>query len=306
MPLRSAPLLTLLMCLSASWAVAGPPAAPKKAQDSQQVLLRWKVQRGKPLGYQIATQVVPPGDNSLRVDLSSLQQAPLTPQQRKDLLEFHLPSQSELAVVLSPMPNGDVSAKVVLTKVSIPEKPSASKVEQQMMDAMRKKVGTVQLRATLTDWGFVNSDLPREQRNLLALLFELPSKPVGVGSAWTHSADLVKMGQGWEGKQDALNRVELVSLEKEAEGRTVAVIDITLAERQEGHFPDRRNPGQEISASMEMSFVGRGEFLVEEGRWRRLSARMTTWAVGAVQAGSAQQLTLTPLDPIPTSVLAAE
>jgi hypothetical protein len=99
--------------------------------------------------------------------------------------------------------------------------------------------------------------------------------------------------------------VELVSLDREAEGRTVAVIDFTLAERKDGQFMDARS-GKRAPAAMEMSFVGRGEFLVEEGRWRRLAGRFTTHATGVVKTDSEQQFTVTPLDPIPALVLNAK
>jgi hypothetical protein len=96
-----------------------------------------------------------------------------------------------------------------------------------------------------------------------------------------------------------------VGLEREGEGRTVALIDYTLAERHDGKFVDPRTK-ESVPASMEMSFLGRGEFLVEEGRWRKLSGRYTTRATGAMKTDTAQQFTLTPLEPIPPKVLAAE
>jgi len=301
MCLRSSWILVLLVVLPALSAEANPPAVPAP----QKVQLRWKVPRESPLGYELITQQVAPGRGTLRLDLSELKKSGLPVKQRQSIYELQTPSKAAMAAVLSAKPSGELSAKVVVTRVEVPEKKRPSKKDRELAQAMKQMEGTVRLRGSLTDWGFVTSDLKREQRNLLALLFELPSKPVAVGDTWTHSADLVKMGANWEGESESLNQVQLVSLEKEAEGRTVARIDFTIAERQDGRFSDRRMK-KDLPAMMEMFFVGRGEFLVEQGRWRRLAGRLTTRATGVVKTDSEQQLTLTPLDAIPPQVLAAE
>jgi hypothetical protein len=308
MPLRSALALALLVFLSTLPAGANQPvapAAPTGGPAPQRVQLRWKVTEERPLAYEFVTREVSTGKRTLRVDLSELKQSKLTAKQRQELFEVHLPTQSALAAVLTAKPSGDVAAKVLVTRVTLAKPKRPTKADKQFASAAERTVGKVQIRATMTDWGFVTTDLDREQRNLVALMFELPSKPVAVGETWTHSADLVKMGAGWEGESETLNRVELVELNQEAEGRTVAIIDFTLAERQEGKLADRRMKKQ-VPAAMEMTFVGRGEFLVEEGRWRRMAGRMTSRSKGPVQANSEQQFTLTPLDPIPPKVLAAE
>jgi hypothetical protein len=303
MPFRPAWILALLVVLPALPAVANPPAAPAP----QKVRLRWKVPQGTPLGYELTTEQGAPGKGALRLDLDELRKSGLTPKQRQKLFEIHTPSKAAMAAVLSARPSGELSAKVVVTQVEVPRKKRPSKQDREMAQAMKQMEGTVRLRGSMTDRGFVTSDLKREQRNLLALLFELPSQPVAVGDTWTHSADLVNMGNGFEGESESLNQVHLVSLEKEAEGRTVARIDFTLAERQDGTFSDRRlRMKKALPAMMEMFFVGQGEFLVEQGRWRQLAGRLTTRATGVIKTDSEQQLTLTPLDPIPAQVLAAE
>ncbi|HEX8704126.1 MAG TPA: hypothetical protein VF815_35165 [Myxococcaceae bacterium] len=304
MPLRSLPLLALLLFLSAASPAASQPAAPS-APAPQRVLLRWKVPQGTAVGYELIRQQLSPGISSMRVGISSLKQSGVTKQQRVQVYQYQPPSESAMTAVLTAKPSGDLSAKVVVTRVELPKKKRPTKQDRQVANAFRKDLGKVHLRGNLTDWGFVTTDLKREQRNLLALMFELPSKPVAVGEVWSHSSDLVKMGDGWVGEIEHLNRVELASLEKDAEGRLVAVIDYTLAERQEGKFSGMGLKG-EIPASVEMAFVGRGEFLVEEGKWKRLAGRMTTKAAGAMETDSEHQITLTPLETIPPKVLAAE
>ncbi|MCP3166352.1 hypothetical protein [Myxococcus qinghaiensis] len=284
----------LLLSLSTLLLGAAPPP----------VTLRWKVPP-ESLGYEYTMANADPKGSSLRVDLSSLKLKGVPSSKRRQIFEIREPTQSAMVLVLTPKPSGDVAAKLVVTQMDMPKVKGASKQEQAMAKAMKSMEGTVQIRASLTPSGLVTSDIKREQRNLVAFMVELPSKPVTVGDVWTHSADLLKMGGSWQGEQEVLNRVELVALEHEAEGRTVAVIDFTLAERHDGKIA-HREVEKSVPGMMEMSYVARGEFLVEEGRWRRIAGQLSTVSKGMMTANSVQHFVLAPLAPIPPEVLAAE
>ncbi len=288
--------LSTALLLSLSTFLMGAAPAP--------VTLRWKVPP-ESMGYEYTTANADPKGSTMRVDLSSLKLKGVPASKRRQIFELRQPTQSAMVLVLTPKPSGDVAAKVVVTRMDMPKVKGASKQEQAMAKAMKAMEGTVQLRASLTPSGLVTSDLKREQRNLVAFMVELPSKPVSVGDVWTHSADLLKMGASWQGEHEVLNRVELVALEHEAAGRTVAVIDFTLAERHDGKFA-HPEPDKSIPGMMEFSYVARGEFLVEEGRWRRLAGQMSTVSKGVMTTNSVQHFVLTPLAPIPPAVLAVE
>ncbi|MCP3057742.1 hypothetical protein LXT21_03010 [Myxococcus sp. K38C18041901] len=282
----------------------GLAVAASGAGASAPVTLRWKVPPSS-LGYAYTMDNLSSKASTLKVDISSVRLRGEPAGKRKKLFEMAQPTQSAMALVLSPKPSGDVAARVVVTKMEIPKTKRASKESQELARQMKAMEGRVQLRATLTPSGLVTSDLKREHRNLVAFMVELPSRPVAVGDVWTHSADLVDMGKHWNGESDTINRVELVSLEREAEGTTVAVIDFTVAERHAGRY---ENPAlaRPLPATMEMSYVGRGEFLVEQGRWRRVAGEMATVAKGVVSVDSAQRFVMVPLEPIPQEVLAAQ
>ncbi|MFY2558111.1 hypothetical protein ACN469_10805 [Corallococcus terminator] len=284
----------LLLSLSSLLLGAAPPP----------VTLRWKVPP-ESMGYEYTTENADPKGSSMRVDLSSLKLQGVPASKRRQIFEIRQPTQSAMVLVLTPKDSGDVAAKVVVTRMDMPKVKRPSKQEQAMSKAMKSMEGTVQLRANLTPSGLVTSDLKREQRNLVAFMVELPSKPVSVGDVWTHSADLVKMGGSWQGEHELLNRVELVALEHEAEGRTVAVIDFTLAERHDGKIA-HREPEKSIPGMMEFSYVARGEFLVEEGRWRRLAGQISSISKGVMTTNSVQRFVMVPLPTIPPQVLAAE
>ncbi len=295
---RFGAVLVLLVLTSALTVEAAPPAA-------QPVRLRWKVPKEAPLGYELVWQSLTTDHDTVRFDFSTLKGLRNAAERRKAIVDIKMPAQSVMAMVLSAQGSDMLSARVVVTRVEQNKKAPKTKVDRELARQMKAMEGKVQLRATLTDWGLVTSELKREQRNLVSIATELPARPVAVGDAWTHNADLVRMGEHFTGTSETLNRVELVGLEQDAEGRTVALIDYTLAEKQDGTFTHRRSKDS-ISSAMEVSFVGRGEFLVEAGRWRKLTGRFTTHSTGVVKSDTAQQFTLTPLDPIPPKVLAAQ
>ncbi|MCE9666369.1 hypothetical protein LY474_00970 [Myxococcus stipitatus] len=289
------PLLFGSLVLASSVALAAGGDAP--------VTLRWKVPPAS-LGYEYTTESLSPKGNAMRVDLSSIKLKGVAPDKRRRMFEVSQPTESAMVLVLSPKPSGDVAARLVVTRVDLPKAKRATKEAREVAERMKAMEGTVQVRATLTPSGLVTSDLKREQRNLVALMVELPSRPVSVGDVWTHTADLLDMGPRWHGMGDIINQVQLVSLEREAEGRTVAVIDFTLAERHAGRYEDA-SLLKPIPATLEMTYVGRGEFLVEEGRWRRVAGQTSTVTKGVVSVDSVQRFVMVSLETIPPEVLAA-
>jgi len=297
------PVLVLFVLASALTAGAMPPPASQPA--SPQVRLRWKVPKEAPLGYELVVQSLTPDRDTMRLDFSSLKDARRAADRRKAIVDINRPAQAVMAMVLSARGSDMLAAKVIVTRVQQSKKAPKTKVDRDLARQFKQMVGKVQVRATLTDWGLVTSELTREQRNMVSLVTELPAKPVAVGDTWTHNMDLLPRSELFTGTTETVNRVELAGLERDAEGRTVALLDYTLAEKHDGKFVDPRTK-ESLPASMEMSFLGRGEFLVEEGRWRKLAGRYTTRATGAMKTDTAQQFTLTPLDPIPPKVLAAE
>ena len=50
---------------------------------------------------------------------------------------------------------------------------------------------------------------------------------------------------------------------------------------------------------MTCSFIGRGEFLIDQGRWAQLVGDMSIKSTGVMQSDNMQHLALMPLDNIP-------
>jgi hypothetical protein len=204
--------------------------------------------------------------------------------------------------------------------------------------------GSSQDQGTISERGFILDGFGVVDRNLATLLLELPKNPVGVGDTWALGADLVDtepLGAGFSQKKtDRRNTVKLAALAPEGDEQ-VATVEYDLHESvggilsagmrapaDDGHDHDappakgkgkgKKGKGEDKPAeptkgggefTTAVTFTGRGEFLVKQGRWRSwtgtLSAKTEGYkpaspekAVALVPAGTLK-LRLTALDAVP-------
>jgi len=311
----SCPLTNVGACL-ALFALAVPAEAregapresQKQAAKDQTVLLRWKVPEGKAIAFKsFMGPVDPKKDGVLKFNIGKLAEGlGLPAEAREKTFALRLPKSASMVSILRGLPNRRLSVKMIVTQVAVPP-PSGSKMEDLMADMMRRMQGTVQLRGEITDAGEVSSFyLQSRQKNLLAMLFQLPKERVKVGDSWQLDVNLLEMGHGFIcEKASRTNRATLVSLSDTEDGDTLAAIDYCIAESVEGKFmmpmSDKTQP-----CSMATSFVGRGEFLAKRGTWKRLAARMRTKATGMMSSDADQHMGLEPLAKVPAKLLKLE
>jgi hypothetical protein len=203
-------------------------------------------------------------------------------------------------------------------------------------------------QGTFSERGFILDGLNPIDRTLATLWLELPRDPVGVGDKWSLGADPVDpqpLGPNFvQKKSERRTTAKLTALAPEGEER-VATIEYDVYERVSGVVEVRMGhgghshgapapaakkdakkdakkgddhheepkPPPEISA--EVSFTGRGEFLVKAGRWRSWQGTLTSKtegytpkapdkALAQVPTGSFK-LQLTALDSVPAELQSA-
>ena len=192
-------------------------------------------------------------------------------------------------------------------------------------------------QGTFSERGFILDGLSPVDNTLTTLWLELPRDPVGVGDKWSLAADPVDpqpLGPDFVAKKsDRRTSAKLTALAPEGDER-VATIEYDVFERIDGVVEVRAPPGgahahggkkggkkggdshQEPkpppAISAEVSFTGRGEFLVKAGRWRSWQGTLTAKTEGytpkspdkaltRVPAGSFK-LQLTALDSVPPAL----
>jgi len=283
--------------------------------------LRWKVGEGEAgvIGFKTSIQPVDASKASkfpLDVDaLASKASAEGEVPEMKAFSELKMSTEASMVTVMKRIGAGRLSVKMIVGQVEMPET-GANVQESAETKAMREQMkaleGTVQLRGEIDEAGKALSFyMATGHRNLLTLLFGLPGKPVSVGDEWSLDVDLIVLGSEFIcAEASKVDRVKLVGLEMREDGEQVALIDYYIVERVKGEVV---SPGDlfgmgEGKQPLDMTafFMGRGEFSVTKGQWRRLGGRMPIKSTGMMELDTNQEMVLEPMKEIPEKVLKAE
>ncbi|NOG45775.1 MAG: hypothetical protein HND50_11100 [Calditrichaeota bacterium] len=153
----------------------------------------------------------------------------------------------------------------------------------------------VMLRGEINENGQIQSFyLKSAQKNLIAMFFELPNKPVGLGDTWALGVSYLQFDQSFVCKSaNSDNRVELIDILVE-QNDTIVVLKYDISEHAEGFI---KNPmtNKKVQTSLSMDFNGIAEFSVSEGRWTNYNGILETTQKGMMTGSSKQKLALIPL-----------
>lgn len=272
------------------------------AQDVGAVTLRWKAEA--PRGFKVSLKQV----GAQEVDASGLAEwaaeaakAWGAPEEAKreipgKLKEFlgslKLPDEFNMTMIVGPAVKERIPVKVVQNATPIPAGPSP------LEKVLKEMEGTVQLRGEIDPSGAVLSWwLQDPQKNLLALLAELPARPVKPGDQWSLRVNLVTMGHGFiPSLAERVNVAKLAEIREGEKGERIAVLDILLSDRLEGVLGDK-------PISFAMSYAARAEFSETRGGWIRVAGRMRTRATGMMNTDTAQEFAIEPLPSVPEALL---
>ncbi|MDC8006122.1 hypothetical protein POV27_18865 [Aureisphaera galaxeae] len=141
-----------------------------------------------------------------------------------------------------------------------------------MFTSMVSMNGNVMLRGKISPAGELLSHYYNtSQSNLIALLFELPSKPVAIGEKWHLQVDLIAMDQNFVGEEFSKENEVFIEEIREKNGDTVAVIKYNIAEYVSGTFGNAAmslfGEAKEQNIYMKMTHKATALFSIEKGRW---------------------------------------
>jgi hypothetical protein len=283
-----------------------------KAVDSENgkplYTLDWKINENEVVAYKTAMNPVDGAEPSISFNIDRLfAEHDITDEVRQQLAGIRLPEAFSMISVLERNSRDNISVKMIVLEVSLQENASddgIGAVFDQLMSAME---GTVQIRGELTPDGAISSFyLEQEQRNLLAMLFELPTDPVYVGDSWEIDVNCIAMGNGFiAANAERVNRVEFAEVRENADGELLAVLDYFIAEAVDGHFQIPFSD-EAIPTTMTCTFLGQGLFLIEEGRWEQFTAEFALKATGLMNTDAVQHFALTPLEDVPQEFIDLE
>ncbi len=143
--------------------------------------------------------------------------------------------------------------------------------QKEFLKSIISASNSVVLRGEVYKSGEIKSFwLKHKQKNLIALLFQLPNKPVSVGDTWELDVNLVQADQNFICKScSKINNAKLVSIENKGEDK-IALIKYDFQEVLKGiltpvsFFGEKNEP---IKTDILVTHKAIAKFSINKGKW---------------------------------------
>ena len=275
-------------------------------QNSQTVNLKWKIGKNEKLNYSTVMNVI--DTSSFDINLGGLFKA-LADSSKNSLTEsnnlFNKLNEAfknqDYVTTLTNNGNGVINI-VMVTK---PKETSKDTIKNNSdskdsdflkhLKEMQSMNEGVMLRGSVYETGGIHSFWVKSgQKNLIALLFELPTKPVKIGDKWSLDINFIGNDQNFDCDSSyKINEVTLADVKK-VNGETIAVLKYNIVEYVKGNFnsPFSGNNGGKIETMMKFIDQGIAEFSVDKGRWLTYDGILSLEATGVMTANKRTKFTL--------------
>lgn len=278
---------------------------PTTGQNLESVDLRWKIDKNEKLSY--GTVMTDIDTASFELNFGSLFKA-LSDSTKNGLNEsknlFHKLNQAiknqDYITTLSNKGNGVIDI-VMTTKPKEAAKDIKTNTDSkgddevllQLMQSMNKGV---MLRGSVYETGGIHSFwIKTNQKNLIAVFFELPTKPVKIGDKWSLDVSLIGNDQNFQCDTSYnTNEVSLTDI-KVISGDTIAVLKYNIIEYVKGEFNSPSfltDDNAQKETMMKFTHQGIAEFSVTRGRWVAYDGIMSFAATGVMTANKKTKFTL--------------
>lgn len=236
------------------------------------VKLQWKLEPGAKLAYATVMQ--------------EAEQAPTEPQDKVQ--------QENVGYITELSDSGD---GVVHIEMRAQSEPKADKGQLDPEAALLEMTDGLVLRGSVFASGGIESFwLQAHQKNLVALLFELPTLPVKVGDSWSLDVNLISYDFSFLCKKsERRNQATLVEI-KTVEGEKTAVIDYDILESVDGEISigPLSEDGKPMLSTMRYRHTARGEFSIDRGRWLSYAGELELNTTGTMSLSQCTKLQLIP------------
>ncbi len=247
-------------------------------QRNQTVDLKWKIGENEKLSYATAMRDI--DTSSVEIDFGGLFKSLSDSssnglKESKDFFNKINDAFKNLDYVTTLSSQDDGVIDIVMStqpKENTPETEidSTGNKEAEMLKMMQSMNQGVMLRGSVYETGDIHSFwLKNSQKNLIAIFFQLPTKPVKVGDKWALDINLIANDQNF--KCDSafkINEVTLIDIKKVDE-ETVAILKYNIVEFVNGDFNSPSffgNEGGKKETMMKFSHQGIAEFSIDKGR----------------------------------------
>lgn len=273
-------------------------------QKNQTVDLRWKIEKNENLNYLTVMSDI--DTSSIEMDFSGLFKAlsdstDIGLKESKNFFKkFNEAFENLDFVTTLTNKNNGVIDIVMTTKPKEPVKETdidtTNSQETEVLKIMQSMTQGVLLRGSVYETGGIHSFwVKSSQKNLIALFFELPTRPVKVGDKWSLDINFITNDQNFDCDTSyKINEVILADIKK-INGETIAVLKYNIVEYVKGNFITPSffdSDGGQNETMMKFTHQGIAEFSVDKGRWLNYDGIMSIEATGVITANKKTKFTL--------------
>jgi hypothetical protein len=170
-------------------------------------------------------------------------------------------------------------------------------VTDDISDLMVSMFNGTMLRGSVHKTGDVYSFwVKQRQKNLISLLFELPTYEVKKGDTWSlKNVSFIGNDQNFICEEARQHNVVTFTDVKSVNGETIAVLEYDLYEYVSGLFSQPSLFGSDEAkkpSMMSFAFRGKAEFSIEKGRWISYTGLMKVESTGFMNSKQTQKFSL--------------
>jgi hypothetical protein len=220
--------------------------------------------------------------------------------------KIKFPEESNMITVLEELSNGNIKSTAYLQNFTLPiseneltdeKAQEEAKKFEEMMNKVPQLQGVINTSGTILSFY-----LPQRQKNLLALMFELPKGPVKPGDTWDINFICLELGVGFtEVFADRVNIVRLTDVKKNVQLENIATLEYLLTEKVSGSMTNPMTK-QTIPTEMTCSYIGRHDFNIDQGRWENINGEFRINSTGIMNSRVLQNLAMKPIEQLPEGI----
>jgi len=280
---------------------------PVLAEDTA-VRLKWKIP-AENLYYYTNFSNAAGEDNYIEFNIDKVLDEKCFNSEVEDRIgKIRLPEESNMVTVMEGLSNGNIKSTSYLQNFTLPFSDSDSTMQDEKAREEAKKfeemMNTVpQLQGVINTAGTILSFyLPQRQKNLLALMFELPKGPVKPGNTWDLNFICLELGAGFtEDFADRVNMVRLTDVRKNVQLEKIATLEYLLTEKVSGSMTNPMT-NQTMPTEMTCSYIGRHEFNIDQGRWESTNGELRIASSGFMNSKAVQNLAMKRIEQLPDGI----
>lgn len=204
---------------------------------------------------------------------------------------------SNLLTTITENKKGNLDIVVTLSQVASAPKnrPDTTDLKTaEILKTLKKLTGSVALRGEISKDGKIESFyVKNDQKNLLAILFELPGKELTIGQTWSLSTNLISMDQNFVCDSSSKKNIVTLIAVKDSANDKIATLKYDIVEFASGKFSSPML-NSDKNTSLHISVRATAEFSLTKGRWISFQGLMSLFSSGVMTSESVKRLELTP------------